>query len=45
MAVYLDDLFIRVMKEIWIFSKKQTFSQKQLVLVEHTLQFGVLNII
>ena len=45
MAVYFDDFFIRLMKEIWIFLQKKTFSQKQLVLVEHTFRFGVLNII
>ena len=45
MAVYLDDFFIMLMTEIWIFFVKSTFSQKQSVQVEHTLRFGVLNII
>ena len=45
MAVYLDDFFIMLMTEIWIILVKSTFSQKQSLLVEHTLRFGVLNII
>ena len=43
MAVYLDDFFIRLMTEIWIFCKIDIFSET--ILVEHTLRFRVLNII
>ena len=37
MALHLDDFVIMLMTEIWIFFAKKTFSQKQSVLVEHTL--------
>ena len=45
MAVYLDDFFYNANDRNLDFFVKSTFSQKQSVLVEHTLQFGVLNII
>ena len=44
MAVYLDE-FYKANDRNLDFFVQYTFSQKQSVLVEHTLQFGVLNII
>ena len=37
MAVYLDDFFIRLMKEIWIFFVKVDIFSETISLVEHTL--------
>ena len=44
MKVFLDD-FLNAYDRNLDFFVKWTFSQKQSVLVEHTLRFGVLNII
>ena len=44
MKVYLDDFFYANDRNLDSFVE-QTFSKKQSVLVEHTLRFGVLNII
>ena len=45
MAVYLDDFFYNANDRNLDFFVKKTFCQKQSVLVEHTLRFGVLNVI
>ena len=44
MKVYLDDFFNANDRNLDFFVK-ETFSQKQSILVEHTLRFGSLNII
>ena len=45
MKVYLDDFFNANDRNLDFFCKIDIFSLKQSVLVEHTLRFGVLNII